>query len=160
MICMLCKTLSDTDGQMENGPSIRQQNFKAATSLCGPTVILNDPLDLLDGECSERPLVRRPHLVREHDGGVHHAGVQQLDGAEVGLEAVAHQDVAGGHLEQQLGLHVPQRGAHSRQVRLLDAAEPAYREIFLWPVGAPRPSETILHNHGRSNMWKYYVTEC
>ena len=69
--------------------------------------------------------------MREHDGGVHHAGVQQLDGAEVGLEAVAHQDVAGGHLEQQLGLHVPQRGAHTRQVGLLDAAEPAHRGIFL-----------------------------
>ena len=130
---MLCKTLSDTDGQMENGQSIRQQNIKATTSLCGdcgPTVILNDPLNLLDGECSERPLVWRPHLVREHDGGVHHAGVQQLDGAEVGLEAVAHQDVAGGHLEQQLRLHVPQRGAHTRQVSLLDAAEPAQGNVF------------------------------
>ena len=32
MICTICKTLSDTDGQMENGSSIRQQNFKAATN--------------------------------------------------------------------------------------------------------------------------------
>ena len=45
MICMICKTLSDTDGHMENGSWISQTNCKTATNskanvftcrVCGP----------------------------------------------------------------------------------------------------------------------------
>ena len=99
-------------------------NIASNVHLSCHTVILNDPLYLLHGEGPQCPLVWRPHLVREHHGGVHHHRVEQLDGPEVGLEAVADHDVPGLDLEQELGLDVPKPCGDPGQVSLLDPREP------------------------------------
>ena len=62
--------------------------------------------------------------MREDDAGVHHGVVEELHGPQVGLQAVADQDVLGVNLEEKLGLNVPQAGGDSNQVLRLDPTEP------------------------------------